>query len=340
MDISKRKRLILSQIVALYTGSGDPVGSKILSDFLDGVSVSTATLRNEMAELTRLGLLEQPHTSAGRVPTTLGFRYYVDNLMDVRALAKEEREEIAAAVAAMDSDPDRAADEAARYLANLTGLAAITTTPRGGNVQISHFQVFKTGKYNVAILGVTSAGGVKTRVCRLADELGETQLRELAGELNRQLCFVSAEDMDAAKAEGVRLALGWGKALFAPIASAVSAIIKSAADVRVYTEGQEKLLAYPELEANLKDLLELFADADAIRGYLEPSEPLKVFVGDETGWGGLFANLGVIVGRYRAQGGRHGALAVAGPVRMNYGWIIPRVTYFRDAISAMLTNPT
>lgn len=339
MDISRRKRLILAQIVALYTGSGDPVGSKILSNFLEDVSVSTATLRNEMAELTQLGLLEQPHTSAGRVPTAQGFRYYVEHLMDVRALSREEREEIQKAVAAMDSDPDRAADEAARYLANLTGLAAITTTPRGGNVQISHFQTFKTGKYNVAILGVTSAGGVKTRVCRLGDELSGERLSALARELNAQLRFVSAEDMNDERAESVRAALGWSEELFAPIGAAVSAIIKSAADVRIYTEGQGKLLAFPELEAHLKDLLELFSDSDAIRGYLEPNEPLKVFVGDESG-GGCFGSLGVIVGRYRAQGGRHGALAVAGPVRMNYSWIIPRVSCFRDAISAMLTNPT
>ncbi|MDO4565733.1 MAG: heat-inducible transcriptional repressor HrcA [Oscillospiraceae bacterium] len=338
MDISRRKRQILAQIVALYTGTGDPVGSRILSDFLEGVSVSTATLRNEMAELTRMGLLAQPHTSAGRVPTTEGYRYYVENLMSVRALAKEEREYIKSAVEAMDSDPDRAADEAARFLADMTGLAAITTTPRGGNVQISHFQTFKTGKYNIAILGVTSAGGVKTRVCRLREELSDEKLKELAAQLNSRLCFVSAEDMSEERTDEVREALGVEKAAFAPVASAVSAIIKSAADVRVYTEGREKLLAFPELESKLKELMELFSDAEAISAYLDPGEPLKVFVGDERGAAG-FESLGVIVGRYRAQGGRHGALAVAGPVRMNYSWLIPRISCFRDEISAMLTNP-
>ncbi|MEG0752101.1 MAG: heat-inducible transcriptional repressor HrcA [Oscillospiraceae bacterium] len=338
MDISRRKRLILAKIVALYTGSGDPVGSKILSSFLEDVSVSTATLRNEMAELTTLGLLEQPHTSAGRVPTALGYRYYVDHLMNIRSLALEEREAIDEAVSKMDSDPDRAADEAARLLAEMTGLAAIATTPRGGNVQISHFQVFKTGKYNVAILGVTSAGGVKTRVCRLRDEISDSQIKELARELNKQLRFVSAEDISNIRTEKVREGLDWSRELFNPIALAVSTMIKSASDVRVYTEGQQKLLSYPELESHLKELLELFSNSDVVRSYLQPSEPLTVFVGDETGELGT-GSLGLIVGRYRAQGGLSGALAVAGPVRMNYGWIIPRVTYFRDAISAMLTNP-
>ena len=337
MDISRRKSKILSQIVLLYTGSGDPVGSKILSRFLEDVSVSTATLRNEMAELTQLGLLSQPHTSAGRVPTAEGYRYYVRNLMDVRALAREERESIDKAVASIDSDPDRAADEAARLLADMTGLTAIATTPRGGNVQISQFMAFKTGKYNLALLGVTSAGGVKTRVCRLTCELTEAQISLLTDALNSQLRFISAEDISEERALAVADVLSWPHEFFEPIASAVCAIIESASDVRIYTEGLGKLLAYPELEQNLKELMEFFSDDEAMGAYLGSSEPLKVFVGGEQA--GCLENLGVIVGRYQAQGGRSGAIAVAGPVRMNYSWLIPRISYFRDAVSAMLTSP-
>lgn len=337
MDISRRKRLILSKIVALYTDSGDPVGSKLLNSFLQEVSVSSATIRNEMAELTSLGFLEQPHTSAGRVPTVEGFRYYVENLLQSSPLNAQEEAEIDQAIDSMDSDPDRAADEAARSLAKVTGLAAITTTPRGGNVQLTHFEMIKTGKYNVAIVGVTSVGGVKTRVCRVAQELSNAQLAKLESLLNRRFVFVSAEDLSQSMIEEALAELGGEAQVCAPVLSAAATIVKSAAEVRVFTEGQEKLLDYPEFDAHIKELLELFADPRSMRDYLMPDEPLKVYVGDERGAG--MDSLGVVVGRYRAAGGRFGALAVAGPVRMNYGLIIPRVTYFRDRLSAVLTNP-
>ncbi len=338
MDISRRKRLILSKIVTLYTDSGDPIGSKLLNQFLEGVSVSSATIRNEMAELTSLGFLEQPHTSAGRVPTVEGFRYYVENLLQSCPLTEEEQSEIDQAIDSMDSDPDRAADEAARSLAQVTGLAAITTTPRGGNVQLTHYEIFKTGKYNIAIVGVTSVGGVKTRVCRVAQELDNDQLARLETLLNRRFVFVSPEDLNRQMVEEAVAELGKDGKVCAPVLSAVVTIIKSAADVRVYTEGQEKLLDYPEFDTHIKELLELFSDARSMCSYLMPDEPLKVYVGDERGGFGM-DSLGVVMGRYRAAGGRYGTLAVAGPVRMNYEFIIPRVTYFRDRLSAALTNP-
>lgn len=338
MDIGRRKSIILSKIVSLYTDSGDPVGSKILNQFLDDISVSSATIRNEMAELTALGLLEQPHTSAGRVPTAQGYRYYVDHLLRVYPLREEEKKFIDESVAEMDSDPDRAADEAARSLANLTGLAAITTTPKGGNVQMTHYEMFKTGKYNIAIVGVTSVGGVKTRVCRVRRELTPAQLGTMENLLNKVFVFVSPEDLSQERVQEAFELLGPDAELSRPVLQAVFAIIRGAQEVRVYTDGAEKLLAYREFDSHIRELLELFADSEQMRERLDADEPLKVYVGDEPGAFGM-DSLSVVMGRYRASGGRYGVLAVAGPVRMNYSFIIPRLTYFRDRVSAALTNP-
>lgn len=339
MDIGRRKSLILSKIVSLYTDSGDPVGSKILTQFLDDISVSSATIRNEMAELTALGLLEQPHTSAGRVPTAQGYRYYLDHLLRTYPLRGEEKQLIDEAVSEMDTDPDRAADEAARALANLTGLAAVTTTPKGGNVQMTHFEIFKTGKYNVAIVGVTSVGGVKTRVCRAQKELSAAQLQELEALLNRLFVFVSPEDLSQERIQEAVAELGPDAELARPVLLGAFAIIRGAQEVRVYTDGAEKLLAYREFDSHIRELLELFSDSAQMCARLDADEPLKIYVGDEPGAFGM-DSLSVVMGRYRALGGRHGVLAVIGPVRMNYGFIIPRLTYFRDRVSATLTNPT
>lgn len=337
MDISRRKMMVLQKIVSLYTMSGDPVGSKILSEMLDDFSVSSATLRNEMAELTGLGLLEQPHTSAGRVPTTMGYRYYVDHLISLKDLSAKERQQLDEAVNSMDADPDNAASEAAKTLADVTGLAAIATTPGGGNVQITHYYIVRAGRYNLAVLGITSIGGVKSRVCRVEEELDNDAIRQLADALNKNLVFVSREDVTDSLLEAVHMDLSPNEGLYAPVVAAAVAIIASASEVKVYTEGQQHLLSYPELDSHIRDLLELFSD-DTVARRLDTSEPLKVFVGDEPGSFGI-DSISIVMGRYRAAGGRHGALAVAGPVRMDYGFVIPRLSYLRDKVSASLTSP-
>lgn len=335
MDMSKRKSMILQKIVALYTLSGDPIGSKIINELLDEISVSSATIRNEMAELTTMGLLAQPHTSAGRVPTVEGYRYYVDHLLRIKPVTADEKDFMNETTAEMDSDPDKAAEQAAKTLAAITGLAAIATTPKGGNVQVTHFELMRSGKYNLAVLGVTSIGGVKSRMCRISEDLSEQQLAAVAAVINDHLVFVSPEDINAETLEMIRALLGKNAIIYAPILSAAVAIIKSASEVKVYTEGQQHLLTYQELDVHIKDLLELFSDNDTMRSRLELDESLCVIVGDAFD----IERLGVVMGRYRAAGGRHGALAVAGPVRMDYGYVIPRLSYFRDRMSAALTSP-
>ena len=338
MSISGRKSRILQQIVMLYTLHGDPVGSKLLNELLDEISVSSATIRNEMAELTSLGFLEQPHTSAGRVPTILGYRYYVDNLLEIKNLSQAEKKYIDNAVRDMDSDPDKAAEQAAKTLAELTDLAAIATTPKGGNVQITRFELVRSGKYNIAVLGITTIGGVRSRVCRVAQELSEKELAAVNSVINDHLVFVSPEDITPQLLSTANALLGNDSTLYMPVISAAVAIIKGASEVKVYAEGQQHLLTYQELDKSIKELLELFADNDAMSRRLDTNEPLHVFVGDEPGALGI-DSLGVVMGRYRAAGGRHGALAVAGPIRMDYGFVIPRLSYFRDRVSDTLTNP-
>ena len=338
MDISRRQRLIMEKIVGLYTNSGDPVGSKFLGSMISEFSVSSATLRNEMAALTALGLLEQPHTSAGRIPTVQGYRYYVENLLHTDTLDEREMDDIRRAIDNMDTDPDRAAEEAAHVLSSLLGCAAITTTPKGGDVRMTHFEVIRTGRFNVAVLAVSSVGGVRTRVCRVPEELSDVQLHRVEALLNEALIFVAPEDITRAYFEDVCRRLGDLADIALPIVRAAVTIIRGSAEVRVYTDGQQYLLKYHELDDHIGELLELFSDTRSLEDTLKTPEPLKVFVGEGPGALGT-GTLSMVVGRYRAAGGRYGAIAVAGPVRMNYRYVIPRLSWFRDCLSAVLTSP-
>ena len=179
-----RKRIVLSAIISMHTLDGEPVGSKTLLGGNIPLGVSSATLRNEMAQLTEIGLLEQPHVSAGRVPTAMGYQYYVHKLLRRNAVSEAERAQIKQQVDGFDTDPDRACEEAARLLGRVTGLAGIATTPEGNNLSVAHFRLIRVGRYNIAVIAVTSSGGVRTRICRTARELTDEELTRVQAMLN------------------------------------------------------------------------------------------------------------------------------------------------------------
>ena len=336
MDISNRKRLILTKIVALHTDSGDPIGSRLLQEYLNTMSVSTATLRNEMAQLTAIGLLEQPHTSAGRVPTEQGYRYYLNNLMNVEPVSSGEMEAIREEVEKMDSDPDKAAEFAASSLAELSGLGAITCTPVGSETQMSYFDLMKVGRYNTAIMGITNLGSLKTRVCRTDSELTETEVRTLRTVINNGLRFTSSEDADEERISSMAAESGIMPSKALPIITSAAELLKGSKDVRVFRAGQGNLLKYRELSDHIDQTVRLFEQTKGLAARLSKDGGTEIFVGSELGEG--FDSLSMVVSRYRVAGGGYGGLAVVGPVRMSYRRIVPRLSEYAKSMSEALAT--
>ena len=221
MAMDARKQRILEAIVALYANDGEPVGSGLLANYFD-MALSSATLRNEMAALTKLGLLEQPHTSAGRVPSAQGYRYYLDHLIDAPSattLSDEDRRHIDDLFACMDAEPEKLVPAAARSLADLTAAA---TTPQAPDLCIAHFEVVQVGRYSAAVLAVTSAGGVRTRVARVDTGLTRDDAANLAQLLNRGLTFVAPQDLNPMLTASMVLAAG---ERLAPVVMAACALV-------------------------------------------------------------------------------------------------------------------
>ena len=157
MTMDARKQRVLQAIVALYGLEGEPVGSSVLANYFD-MAVSSATLRNEMAALTKLGLLEQPHTSAGRVPSAKGYRYYLDNLLtDDQPLDRVTRARVDAVFASLDHEPEKLAQGAAKALAAISGCTAAVSTPCAEDLCIAHYEVVQVGRSAAAVLAVTTA---------------------------------------------------------------------------------------------------------------------------------------------------------------------------------------
>ena len=180
MTMDARKQRVLQAIVALYGLEGEPVGSSVLANYFD-MAVSSATLRNEMAALTKLGLLEQPHTSAGRVPSAKGYRYYLDNLLtDDQPLDRVTRARVEAVFASLDHEPEKLAQGAAKALAAISGCTAAVSTPCAEDLCVAHYEVVQVGRSAAAVLAVTTAGYVRTRVARVRTGLSRENAAALA----------------------------------------------------------------------------------------------------------------------------------------------------------------
>ncbi len=336
MDISNRKQLILTKIVALHTDSGDPVGSHLLQEYLDTLSVSTATLRNEMAQLTAMGLLQQPHTSAGRIPTEMGYRYFLNNLIRTIAPTSREKRSINDEIEQMDSDPDKAAEMAAVSLAKLSGLGAVTTTPVGTEMQMSYYELIKIGRYDTAVMGVTNLGAIKSRVCRTSDELSVQELQKIQNALNGSLRFVSAEDVTDDLLAKVLSDTEEGNRSVKTVISAAAQLLNSLGEVRVSRAGQRNLLRFWELSDKVEQVVRLFEEKDRLARLLSKDGDIDCYVGSEIG--DSYSALSMVVGRYRVAGGGHGGVAVIGPVRMDYTRIIPELKTFCERMSEKLMN--
>lgn len=339
MPIDDRKQRVLQAIVTLYTQDGEPVGSGLLSRYLD-TAYSSATLRNEMAALTKLGLLEQPHTSAGRVPSVKGYRYYLDHLMSPKkSLRPSQRAAIDAIFAGLDCEPERLASAAARALAEETGFAVAATTPRSDDLCIAHFEVVQVGRYSAAVLGVTSTGGVHTRVARLEQPLTRMAAQQLAALLNRGLTFVSPMDLNQSMLYSMALEMGEQATAFYPVIQAAASLLRQAAQAKTCLEGQQYLLRWPELTKSLPHVLEVFSDQEKAGRLITPrTNRTTVLLGEDIQ--SPLPGFCVVSKRYLAGGGLTGAIALLGPARMPFETLIPTLEYYALKLGECMAGNT
>ncbi len=335
MSLDERKKRILSEIVLLYESVGEPVGSGLLAKHIE-MAVSTATLRAEMAALTRLGLLAQPHTSAGRVPSTEGYRYYVENLMDRHAgLGKNIKGHIDRQLMSLDRQTDRFMRGAASSLSDVIGLPAFSTLPRSENMQIAQFRLLQVGQNTVLIVAVASEGTPHTRVVRLNERADERFLRLCSDMLNSGLCFVSRQDITVPMIREIIASLP-SPTIAGEIVMGAIALMENMSGVRVYHEGLEHLIYVSKNGVGLDSLLGLIGNQDTfyrLLGVASENAGVLLCEGMECGASGLV----VLCETYRAGGGLTGHIGVLGPERLSYHRAIPTIRYYTNRISGILT---
>lgn len=337
MDINQRHKLILDAIVSMYIEGGEPVASQALQDKLD-ISVSSATLRNEMARLTKLGYLNQPHVSAGRVPTNKAYRYYVENLDRSKHINPVDKKNIKDHFDMLDGDSRRFLAGAAKLFSDILGYAVVIAPPHDTDLQFVNFTAIKTGRYNVVLVGTTTRGEVQTRVIRLSEEITSTQLAQLNNLVNMRLCLCCYDDIDHRYFRRLIKQLEKENRAFGQFLQGVLALMADANNKAVYVCGQEKLAQDVHFEHNIGDILKLLSDTEKLQQLITPKyEGISVVFGDELPIKNV-ENVCFISTKYFAGSAVSGTLSVICPQTVDYQRLFLAMEYFAQLLTESITG--
>lgn len=338
MEPTQRKMKILEAVVEAYIRSGDPIGSKAICDVLD-FNVSSATVRNDMAELSNLGLLEQPHTSSGRVPTELGYRVYIDDLMKPQPLGKKEQKLIKDNLEINSDTPESLLETAADILSRITGCAALAASPPGENALIRHIKFVSTGNYTAMAVVITSLGSVKPKLFRCEYMITPSLLEMFDKAVNDRLAGMPVTSVTPAFIQTTALSFGEMSMIMPNVLLAVSEAAKEASADGIAVKGKSNLFSMPEVaSSNAKRAMELFEKPTELMKLMTAAESRSgVLIGSELRDPSL-SSLSIVTAGYTAAPQCSGRLALIGPLRMNYPRIISVLGSVADIVGEALAE--
>ena len=338
MELPVRKSKILNAIIKQYIETGEPTGSKVLLDFLD-FSVSSATVRNEMASLSDMGYLVQPHTSAGRIPTQRGYRYYLDHLIEPIELNSRERRAIDDVLTAVADDPEHILNKGAEILSQLTGYVALSTTPPTDDTTVERIKIVQISKHTTMMIMITSKGMVKNRLFRCDYNVTDDVLTVFERAINEMLSGVRLSAVTPAFVQTVAVTMGDVLILMPQALLAIMDASKEASVINIVNYGLSNLLQTGEFDVGqLRGIYRFLQDRTGQEDLLfSHDERIFTYIGTESGNPDINST-GIVVSRYNIQGVESGALAVIGPIRMNYKKVMAYTDYISQMCGKLITE--
>jgi heat-inducible transcriptional repressor len=343
--LGHRARRILYAVVSEYIATGEPIGSRRLAKRY-GLNLSPATIRNELADLEEAGCLTQPHHSAGRIPTELGFRVFIDALVQMREVSVEDRAAILARMRQLRPGVDDVLREVGRLLASLTGVAALVTRPRTdaetlAQLRFLPLQADRQGSTHLLAVIVTCSGTIQNRVFQIPEPIDSAELERIHNLISevarnrtlREAREVLARSIGTERGEYDRLRRRAKQMLDAATAGA-----PRGEDVII--EGQGLLFDRPEFSdpEKIRAFLRAFEDKEKLLDLLDrtiAAGGVQVWVGSEANLSEV-SDIGLISASYQARGVRAGSLGVIGPTRMDYAKLMPMVGFAAQVMSDVL----
>ena len=341
MELTERKKKVLRSVVDLYIRTAEPVGSKAITALPD-MKYSSATIRNEMADLTTMGYLEQPHTSAGRIPSAAGYRLYVDELMADYRLSMDETKSMNIAIEEKMQKIDKVMAEVAKMVSQATNLPAISVASHRAGTTVKRYDLILAGSGSFILVVMLSNEEVVNKLIKLPLNVAESDLKLLAAVINATLTDIGMEDFTPELLEKTMRSAGEAASLVPVIVEFTIHTLKSQQEADVRVAGHMKLLGQPEFRdvekaqkvlTNLDD--SVMSNLPAVLG---TGNGTQVLVGPENVAQAL-KDSSVVMTKFDIGEGMHGVIGVVGPTRMDYAQVTARLSFFAENLSRMFAKP-
>lgn len=341
MELTERKKKVLRSVVDLYIRTAEPVGSKAITALPD-MKYSSATIRNEMADLTAMGYLEQPHTSAGRIPSAAGYRLYVDELMLDYRLSIDETKSINTAIEEKMQKVDKMVEKVAKLVSQATNLPAISAASRRMNPCVKRFELIYAGAGSFILVLMLPDDQVVNKLIKLPLNVEESDLRILSAVLNASMTDIPLDNFTPELMDKVMRSAGAAAALVPVILDFTQETLKNQGTTNMAVYGQSRLLGLPEYQdVDKAQRLLASIDEDALSNLpavMHGTNGTKVLVGPENVADEL-KDTSVVMTKFDIGDGMQGMIGVVGPTRMDYAQVTARLSYFAESLSKMFAKP-
>ena len=317
--------IILQAIVRNYLETGEPVGSRTISKYTD-LNLSSATIRNEMADLEEMGYIIQPHTSAGRIPSDLGYRVYVDEMMKEK---EREVEELKSELIEKEERLDNLLKQTAKLLAVNTNYASMVSAPSIHRNKLKLIQLSKVNSSQLLVVVVVEGNVIKNSIINTKEDISEETILKLNILLNTNLNGLAIEEINLALIAGIKQKAGIHSDIVSEVVDSIAEAIHSEDDLQIYTSGANNIFKYPELTENNKasELIETFEEKGApgemvVRTLSEEENTgIQVYIGNENPVESM-KDCSIVTATYDLGDGMKGTIGIIGPKRMDYDKVV------------------
>lgn len=325
MELDERKKIILKAVIRNYLETGEPVGSRTISKYTD-LNLSSATIRNEMADLEEMGYILQPHTSAGRIPSDKGYRFYVDTMMEEKDREVVELKEM---LLERQDKMETLLKQVAKVVAQNTQYAAMISAPSTHRNKVKFIQLSRLNATQLIAVIVSEGNIIKNNIIPVAEEISDENLLKLNILLNTHLTGLSMEEINLGIIAAMKQQAGVHGNIIGEVIDAVGDAIKADDDLEIYTSGTNNIFRYPELTDNGKasELVGTFEEKQQLGTLIqdtledEAGTGIQVYIGEESPVQSM-KDCSVVTATYELGEGMKGTIGIVGPKRMDYDKVI------------------
>lgn len=338
MQLDERKTKILQAIIRNYLETGEPVGSRTISKYTD-LNLSSATIRNEMADLEEMGYILQPHTSAGRIPSDKGYRFYVDAMMEEKEREVIEMKEM---LVERQDKMETLLKQVAKVLAQNTQYATMISAPQMHRNKVKFIQLSRVEDNQILAVIVVEGNVIKNKILSVTEGLSDETLLKLNILLNTHLNGLSLEEINLGMIAALKTQAGAHSDIVSEVIDAVAEAIKADEDLEIYTSGTNNIFRYPELadQSRASELINTFEEKQQLHELIvdtlsdEKNTGIQVYIGNETPVQSM-KDCSVVTATYELGDGMRGTIGIIGPKRMDYDKVVGTLRTLQNQLDVL-----